>query len=216
MVGLTTYTASAQLQWMTGKVAFPALPTAYIALFTAVGADTGAGFTEVSGGGYARVATTGATWNAPSGQSPSAISNVLAITFPASTATWGTVIAFGIYDAASGGNLLFWDYLGGYAWVPFTCTNGSPGVLTSPAHGYGNGDVIVVTSEFGGGLPATSGSWAGLLTVAGVTADTFNVNVNTLSTGDGTVRKIATQIIGSGITTSFSGGAPGALVLTAA
>ena len=30
-----------------------------------------------------------------------------AIAFPAATADWGTVVAFGIYDAASSGNLLY-------------------------------------------------------------------------------------------------------------
>ena len=38
-------------------------------------------------------------------------SNNGAITFPTPTAGWGTVTHFGIYDAASGGNLLFFGAL---------------------------------------------------------------------------------------------------------
>jgi hypothetical protein len=38
-------------------------------------------------------------------------SNNAAITFPAPTANWGVVSHFGVYDATSGGNLLFWGAL---------------------------------------------------------------------------------------------------------
>ena len=37
--------------------------------------------------------------------------NQAAITFPAPTANWGTVTGAGIYDAASGGNLLIYSTL---------------------------------------------------------------------------------------------------------
>jgi len=38
-------------------------------------------------------------------------SNNAAITFPTPSANWGAVTHFGIYDAASAGNLLFWGAL---------------------------------------------------------------------------------------------------------
>jgi hypothetical protein len=119
-------------------------------------------------------------------------------------------------DAATTGNQLFADYLGAFLWLPFTCTSASPGVLTVPGHGFANGDTVVVTAEDGGTLPATAGSWAGLLTVAGVTTDTFTAGVNTTGTGSGMVRKVAAQTIGSGVTASWAGGSPGAFVLTLA
>jgi hypothetical protein len=215
MSGLTDYAARKVLELLAGKTAF-ALPTVYVALFTAVGSDDGTGFTEVSGGAYARVATAGATWNAASGSAPAQISNSAAVTFPLATADWGTAIAFGLYDAASGGNLLAWDYLGNSARVPFACSLASPGVLTAPAHGFSNGDKAAVTAEYGGALPATAGSWAGLLTVATVTTDTFTAGVNTTGTGSGMVRKAVSQAIPSGVQASFAGGAPGTLVLTGA
>ena len=34
--------------------------------------------------------------------------NAAAITFPTPSANWGTVVAFGIFDATSSGNLLVW------------------------------------------------------------------------------------------------------------
>jgi hypothetical protein len=68
-------------------------------------------------------------------------------------------------------------------------------VLTSTAHGYANSDPVVVTAKDGGTLPTTGGSWSGVLTVAGVTTDTFTAGVNTTGTGDGLVRKIVQQSI---------------------
>ncbi len=98
----------------------PSTGTLYIGLLTAAPSDSGGG-TEVSGGSYARVAVTSSLANwagtqsagssvASSGTS-GATSNNNAITFPTPTAGWGTVTHFGIYDAASGGNLLFWGAL---------------------------------------------------------------------------------------------------------
>lgn len=77
------------------------MPSTYVALFTTAPTDAGGG-TEVSGGGYARVATAG-VWAAASGTS---ISNSAVITFGAPTANWGVVTHVGIYDAATAGNLL--------------------------------------------------------------------------------------------------------------
>ena len=75
-------------------------PTAwYVGLFTSdpTDADTG---TEVSGGSYARTAVTfSVTGNAAT--------NTAAVEFPAATASWGTVSHIAIYDASTGGNMLF-------------------------------------------------------------------------------------------------------------
>ncbi len=75
---------------------------------------------------------------------------------------------------------------------------------------------MVVTVEYGGTLPATGGSWGGLLTVANVTTDTFTAGVNSTGTGDGQVRKVIQQVINSGVQASFAGGTPGTLIVTAA
>lgn len=98
---------------------FPA--TLYVGLLTAAPSDTGGG-TEVSGGSYARVAVTCslANWagtqaaasTAASTGTSGTTSNNGAITFPAPTANWGSVTSFGIYDASSAGNLLFYGSLG--------------------------------------------------------------------------------------------------------
>jgi hypothetical protein len=225
MAGMTDYSATNWLAYIVGKTNVPSLPNVYIGLFTtAPTSDSGVtGAVEVSGGSYARQNVVGANWNTATNSSgsepsvtPAFISNSATITFPVSTANWGTVVAFGVFDALTSGNLLTWDYIGAFKWLPFSCSNASPGVLTSPAHGYVNGNSVVVTTKYGGSLPTTGGSWTGILTVANATTDTFTVGVNTTSTGDGLVRELIQQSIPTGVQASFAGGAPGALVITAA
>ena len=96
-------------------VAFPTLGVAvHVGLLTAAPTDAGGG-TEVTGGAYARVAVTRATttFAAPVDNAGSQrTSNSAAVTFPTPTAAWGTVTHFGIYDAATVGNLLYWGTLG--------------------------------------------------------------------------------------------------------
>ena len=124
---------------------------------------------------------------------PAYTQNGAQITFAQASATWGTIIGIGVYDALTTGNLLQFDYLGNYKWLPFSCTSASPGVLTAPAHSFSNSDPVVVSAKFGGTLPTTGGSWSGVLTVANSTTDTFTAGVNTTGTGDGMVRKIVQQ-----------------------
>lgn len=214
MTGMTDYSARKTLDHIVGKTSFT-MPTVWVGLFTAVPTDAGGG-TEVTGGSYARVATVGGNWNAAAGSAPASTSNSATLTFPTATADWTTVVAFGLFDASTAGNLLAWDYLGNFPWLPFTGTLASPSVLTSTAHGYSNGDSVVVSAEYGGVLPATGGSWSGTKTVASATTDTFTAGVNTTGTGDGMVRKVTTQAIPNGVTASFAGGAPGSLQITQA
>lgn len=79
--------------------------TVYFAFFTAAPSDAGGG-TEVSGGSYARVAVTNNSTNFPAAVGGSK-SNGTAIVFPTASAGWGTITHYGVFDAASGGNLLF-------------------------------------------------------------------------------------------------------------
>lgn len=76
----------------------------YAAAYTTAPSDADAGGVEVTGNAYARVAvpTSGTYWT----RSGRLLTNALAITFPTATpATWGTVVAIGLRDASSGGNL---------------------------------------------------------------------------------------------------------------
>jgi hypothetical protein len=213
MAGFTDRVSQGILNHIVGKTAIFTLPTAYVGLFTAVGTDAGTGFTEVSGGSYARATTAAGDWNAASGTGPSQISNANPINFPSATAGWGSIIALGVFDAVSGGNLLAWDYFGNYQWVPATVNVGSPGVFQSHAHGFIAGDIILWSIENGGFTPTFgAGSFTGQLVVVGPTTDTFTVTnggvaVNTTATGNGSIRKMTPQTINSGTSSSFPAGA---------
>jgi len=159
---------------------------------------------------------TASTGNPEPNTLPGGISNAGVVTMAQSGATaWGTCIFFGLYDAVTAGNYRVGDYIGAFNWLPFTCTLASPGVLTTDttADAPANGSSIVVTQKFGGTLPTTGGSWAGLLTTANLSANTFTAGVNTTSIGGGTFRQVVQQIIGNNTTPSF---AIGQLKFTAA
>lgn len=105
-MGKSDYLENKVLDHLLGRTTYTAPATVYVALYTTAPSDAGGG-TEVSGGGYARKAVTNdaTNWPAASGGSKS---NGTAIVFDEASSDWGTVEAFGIFDAASGGNLLYW------------------------------------------------------------------------------------------------------------
>lgn len=102
------YLDQRRLKWAFEGLAHPAPPAIYVALYTAAPTKAGGG-TEVSGGSYARLATVAADW-AVSGPLWRA-QNARVLTFPSPTALWGTLVAFGLLDAASGGQLLWFSAL---------------------------------------------------------------------------------------------------------
>ena len=284
MTGFSNYVAQNGLNWITGSKAMPALPSVWLALMTAVGADDGTGFTEVSGNAYARVqiagtatvngttasgnptlhfastpawitagmtvydvtaptvipasttvlSTTGTTvtlsanatgagvgatdsiafsaFGAASGTGPSQSVSTAAVSFAQSTGAWGTLLAFGLYDALTSGNLLDWDYLGPFAWLPMESSAASPALLTAKGHGYSAADNVVYSAEYGGTAPTFSQSnFTGLLAVVSPTTDTFTVTnaataVNASTSGSGMVRKVSTQATVSNMALSFAAG----------
>lgn len=142
---------------------------------------------------------------------PATLTNGAIIAYqPATGAGFGTVLAFALYDAVTAGNMLMWDWLGNFAWLPATMTAASPGVITAHAHGYSAADPVVVSTKYGGTLPTFSQSnLTGVLAVVSPATDTFTVTnastaVNTSTSGDFMVRKILQQSIPSGVTASFA------------
>lgn len=117
--GLSNYLENKLIDHVFKQTPYTAPATLYVALFTVSPGDSDTG-TEVStvGTGYARAAiaasssanwsTTQGTNTAPSTGTSGSTSNLIDINFAAPTANWGDLVAFGIYDAASGGNLLYY------------------------------------------------------------------------------------------------------------
>jgi hypothetical protein len=97
------YSEDLVLDWLLTNAA-ATRPTAwYVSLYTVAPTDSGGG-TEVSGGSYARTAVTFTV----SGTSPTLATNSAAVEFPTASGSWGTIVAMGVMDASTSGNLLAW------------------------------------------------------------------------------------------------------------
>jgi hypothetical protein len=112
-------TAQALLNSLFGKTsnfgALASAPTIYVALSSTTPAEDGTGVTEPSGSGYARVATSGATWNSATLADPSVVTNAAAVTFPAASGNWvssANLTHFVLYDASTSGNYIAMGALG--------------------------------------------------------------------------------------------------------
>lgn len=114
MGAFSDYLETALLNHLFRATAYTAPASLYISLHTAAPDESGTPSNEVSGGSYARVAVTSNTtnWTAPTTSGAGKLTdNGAVITFPTPSATWGTVSYFGIYDASTAGNLLFYGPL---------------------------------------------------------------------------------------------------------
>ena len=80
--------------------------TYYVALYTAAPTDSGGG-TEVAAGDYARKGVTNDGTLFPGASSGSTTTGA-DITFAQAVASWGDIAAFGLFDAATDGNLYAW------------------------------------------------------------------------------------------------------------
>lgn len=82
----------------------------FLGLFSVAPADDSSAGTELAGNGYSRQAI---TFTAPVTDTGNLrkISNSNNIQFGPATADWPQAVAFGIFDAQSNGNLLYWNTL---------------------------------------------------------------------------------------------------------
>ena len=86
------------------NTAYTSPTTVYVGLYTVAPTDAGGG-TEVTGNNYARESVSFAS--AVAGET----SNDAEVEFGTPSATWGEVVAFGVFDADTAGNLLYWGDL---------------------------------------------------------------------------------------------------------
>jgi hypothetical protein len=190
----STYLKNALLNTLRG-VAF-SVSNIYVGLLTMSA--------EVSGGGYARQAP---TFPAASGGSMATTADA---TFPQASANWGDIAKFAFFDALTSGNTLHTEYMGGYAWRPFT-GDAASNVISSPGHGYSNGDravLIAETASLPGGLAADT-----LYYIINAATDTFKLSatsggseIDVTSNGAGAVKKVVLVTINSGDQFRFPSG----------
>lgn len=99
MSAMSDYLENEILDHILGTGAYTMPTTVYVGLSTGSFGDDNSG-TELSGSNYSRVSASFSA--AASGTT----SNDAAIEFAAATGSWGSVSHFGVFDAASSGNLL--------------------------------------------------------------------------------------------------------------
>lgn len=99
---LSNYLENKVLDHFLGTTAYTMPTTVYVALYTVAPSDTGGG-TEATGGSYARQVS---TFSASSGGATSNATNVDFSSMPAAT-----IVAIGVHDAITAGNLLVWGTL---------------------------------------------------------------------------------------------------------
>ena len=88
---------------------FPKINNVYVALFTTDPGEDGSTGTEVTGGSYARKVS---AFTAPVQVDGKANSyNNAEIDFGIATATWGNITHVALFDAATGGNMLYHEAL---------------------------------------------------------------------------------------------------------
>lgn len=120
MAAMSDYLENKIIDWLFRGQAFTPPTTLHVGLLTSAPSDTGGG-TEITGNAYTRVAVSSSLANWAGTQSAASTvastgatgttSNNGVIAFPTPIASWGTVGFFGVYDAASVGNLLFYGAL---------------------------------------------------------------------------------------------------------
>lgn len=105
--GKSTYLSNKVLDHILGGPDYSRPATVYVGLFTTLPGSGGSGGTEASGGGYARIAVANNSANFPAA-SNGVKRNANPIQWPAFTQDMPTFVGAGIWDASTGGNLLYW------------------------------------------------------------------------------------------------------------
>jgi len=101
----TDYLEANVLNYLTNSLNLGAI-TSYIGLFTVAPTDSTPG-TEASYGGYARQPAAAAFPNATTGT----LINDVAVVYPTSAGPLNTIVAVGLFDASTAGNLLVYQAL---------------------------------------------------------------------------------------------------------
>lgn len=103
---MTNYLKNKIQDYLFSGVAFTPPTIYYIALSKTLPIADGTGVTEPSGGGYSRIAISkGTTYFTTSADG--VVKNKTSLLSAESTTAWGSIPYYAIYDALTGGNLLY-------------------------------------------------------------------------------------------------------------
>jgi len=107
---ITKKQANNVMNLLFGKTEYTSPATLYLGLSKSAINEDGTGATEPSGSGYARCAIPN-NKTSFSESSNGMVSNKIQFAFEESTGNWGTITHVFIADAATGGNILYYDQL---------------------------------------------------------------------------------------------------------
>lgn len=106
----SNYLHNNYMAWLLEAGTFTPPTSLWLALFTTIPGLAGTGGVEVSTSGTAygrkEITSVDASWTGPSGTNQE-YSNAADIVYGVPTANWGTILGAGLYDAETGGNLLY-------------------------------------------------------------------------------------------------------------
>ena len=164
------------------NVVYTSPTTVYVGLIEAITDLEAGSVTEATYTGYARQAC--AFDAAQAGLGGRFVQNTAQESFGQKTdAGSPTMIAIGVWDALTVGNLLSITFIDADAPIFATATLASPGVWTAPAHGLANGQSVRLQAVPGLALPTGAAEDTDYV-VANVATDTFELTgLNTSSTG---------------------------------
>ncbi len=103
MADMSNYLEIKLLDLTLKGTAYAGFDRPYVSLHTSDPTDAGTAGTEVTGGSYARTRVTMAAASGAGGS----VASTADVTFPTATAAFGTVGWIGLWDNASGGNMLY-------------------------------------------------------------------------------------------------------------
>ena len=109
MANISTYLRNKLLDKAVGAVDFTPAVNLYFRAFSTVLTAAGAG-TELDGDGYEALEVENNPTNFPAAAS-GAKSNAVRFDFAPATADWDDILAIGVFDASSGGNLYYYQNL---------------------------------------------------------------------------------------------------------
>lgn len=200
---------NAILNHILGATPYSAPANIHIGLFTVAPNDAGGG-TECSAGNYARKSVANNTTNFPNASGGSKSIGTQQ-DFVQANADWATlanpVVAFGLFDAATLGNLLYWGWLGSDAGKIFTADVGDN--IVTPGHSLIVNDTVRVMAVPGSTLPGglVAGTTYFVKTVSGdlitLSATLGGATLDITASGSGLIAKIAAKPILNGDTASF-------------
>jgi hypothetical protein len=191
--------------------------TLYIGALLTIPAEDGTGYTEPSGGSYARKSVTNNATNFPAAaMNSNTAEKKLAVTqaFVSATASWGTVKGYGLFDSATiGAGTLYAFAEAIQSPKIITAVDSGTDTLTAATHGLAAGMEVQFKAQ-NGALPAgLSANTVYYVIAAGLTASDFRVSttlggsaVNITDSGSGTLRVFQSfwKAIGNGDTLSIT------------